>query len=87
MSEIYNLNAPNTHFNKVLRLLLTGIRILIGWHFLYEGVSKFFIPNWSSIGFLLESHWILSGFFHWIASNPVALNIVDHLNIWGLIFI
>lgn len=69
------------------RYLLTAIRILIGWHFLYEGVSKLFIPGWSSAGYLVESQWILSGLFHSLAANATALKLVDFLNIWGLIFI
>ncbi len=82
-----NFNASKTHFYVVFRFFLTGLRILIGWHFLYEGISKLFTPNWSSASYLLESHWLLSGFFHWIASNPAALEIVNLINIWGLILI
>ncbi|WP_262487011.1 hypothetical protein [Geofilum rubicundum] len=28
--------------------LLVITRVLIGWHFLYEGVSKIANPNWSA---------------------------------------
>ena len=66
---------------------MTGLRILIGWHFLYEGISKVFATNWTSAGYLLESHWLFSGIFHWMATIPAVLKIVDLLNIWGLIFI
>ena len=45
------------------------------------------IPNWSSIGFLGESKWILAGFSKWIIANPGVLNAVDFLNTWGLIAI
>lgn len=63
------------------------LRLLIGWHLLYEGISKLLNPGWSSIGFLRESQWILSGFAQWIVSNETILTIVDFLNIWGLIVI
>lgn len=66
---------------------LVGLRFLIGWHLLFEGVSKLLTPNWSSIGFLRESQWIMSGLAKWITTNPSALNVVDFLNIWGLIAI
>jgi uncharacterized membrane protein YphA (DoxX/SURF4 family) len=67
--------------------VLVVIRIAIGWHFLYEGLAKLFVPGWSSYNFLLNARWIFSGFFHWIANNPVLLRIADVLNIWGLILI
>jgi len=72
---------------SVLRLFLTGLRILIGWHFLYEGLSKLFATSWSAASYLMESHWFLSGFFHWIVAHPTVLKVVDLLNIWGLILI
>ena len=71
----------------VIRVVLTILRVLIGWHFLYEGISKLAMDNWSSSGYLLESKWLFAGFFHWIISNPTALAIVDFLNVWGLILI
>lgn len=73
--------------DMITRYLLTGLRIFIGWHFLYEGISKLFAPHWTATGYLLESHWLFSDFFHWIAANPSVLKVVDLLNIWGLILI
>ncbi len=63
------------------------LRILIGWHFLYEGMVKLVNPDWSAIGYLMDSKWIFSGFFHSLASNPGVLAAVDFLNVWGLILI
>ena len=65
----------------------TVLRIVIGWHFLYEGIAKLFNPGWSSASYLMESKWLFSGFFHWVISNNTALQIVDFLNIWGLLII
>jgi thiosulfate dehydrogenase (quinone) large subunit len=76
-----------TDYTPVQRFVLVALRLLIGWHILYEGFSKLLIPNWSSIGFLSESKWILSGFSGWIVSNPGVLKAVDFLNTWGLIAI
>jgi len=78
---------PRADFNPMLRLLLTGVRIVVGWHFLYEGLVKVFSANWSSAGFLKQSDWLLADTFHWTASNPTALAVVDFLNVWGLIAI
>ena len=71
----------------VQAIVLTLLRTVIGWHFLYEGLVKLFDPKWSAAGFLAESKWLLSDMFHWIASNPVALQMVDWLNIIGLLLI
>lgn len=69
-----------------IEISLTLARILVGWHFLYEGVSKLFSP-WSSAGYLMESQWLFSGVFRWIAETPDALRVVDALNVAGAILI
>jgi uncharacterized membrane protein YphA (DoxX/SURF4 family) len=79
--------SSKSHIINASRFIFTGIRILLGWLFLYEGISKLISTNWSAAGYLMESHWILSGLFHWMASNPTVLEIIDFLNIWGLICI
>lgn len=67
--------------------LFTFVRIVIGWHFLYEGLVKLFIPGWTAAPFLLESTWIFSGVFKVLASNPDLLMMVNFINVWGLILI
>ncbi|NJK87144.1 MAG: DoxX family membrane protein [Bacteroidales bacterium] len=66
---------------------LALLRIAIGWHFLFEGISKLFTPGWTSADFLQLSNWLFSGFFHWIADNPFILGITDLIVIWGIILI
>ena len=66
---------------------LVLLRVLMGWHILYEGIAKLMIPNWTSATFLRESQWILSGFSNWIISNDGVLQLVDFMNTWGLIAI
>ena len=66
---------------------LVTLRVLIGWHILYEGVAKLISPYWSSAAFLLDSKWIFSGLAKTIVSNPVLLTISDYGNMWGLTII
>lgn len=73
-------------YQNTIRIILTLIRIFIGWHFLYEGLSKIY-SQWSSAGYLLESQWIFSGIFHRVAEHPGLLHAVDLLNIAGLILV
>lgn len=77
----------NNSYSTLQITTLVILRLVIGWHILYEGIAKLLNPNWSSIGFLSESKWILSGFANWIISNPGVLKTVDLLNTWGLIVI
>jgi thiosulfate dehydrogenase (quinone) large subunit len=77
----------NKTFTTLQITTLVILRILIGWHFLYEGVAKLLNPDWSSFGFLSESKWILSGLSGWIVSHQSVLHVVDILNTWGLIAI
>ena len=72
---------------KLKSLSLLFLRIVIGWHFLYEGAIKLFTKEWSSAGYLEGSYGFLSPFFHSLAANPDILRVVDFLNIWGLIII
>jgi len=63
------------------------LRLVIGWHFLFEGLSKLFTPGWTSADFLAISNWWLAPFFHSIAESPAMLAIVDFLVVWGLMAI
>lgn len=62
---------------------LVVLRILIGWHFLYEGVIKAYNPSWTSRSYLLSAS-ILKPFFAWLAGDAL-ISAVDTLNIVGLI--
>lgn len=79
--------ASTTLFKASTPYLLTTIRILVGWHFLYEGITKLIHPSWSASAYLLESTWWFSGIFKALATNHALLPIVNFLNIWGLILI
>lgn len=67
---------------------LTFLRVLIGWHFLYEGLTKLFsVPAWTAKSYLLGSVGPFAPAFKAMASHPGLLYIADKLNIWGLILI
>ena len=66
---------------------LVALRMLIGWHFLYEGIAKLINPYWTAAGYLGDAKWWFAGIFQSIAASPGALGVVDFLNTWGLIAI
>jgi thiosulfate dehydrogenase (quinone) large subunit len=74
-------------FSNLQMTALTVLRVMVGWHFLYEGVAKLMKGNWSAAGFLLQSKWIFAGIFKWMANTPEVLKAVNVMNIWGLIAI
>ena len=81
------MNESKINQETLLKIVLTTLRVLVGWHFLYEGLSKLATPGWSCASYLMESKWLFAGFFHWIISSSSTLAIANFLNIWGLIFI
>ena len=66
---------------------VVALRVLIGWHFLYEGLAKLTSDGWSAKGFLLQSRGPLAELFRWMAADPERLEIVNQLNMWGLTLI
>ncbi len=86
-SDRFNPIIDKQSLTNTALLGLVILRVAIGWHFLYEGISKLFIPNWSAESYLVLSKGFLAGFFHWLASDPTILTVVNFLNIWGLILI
>lgn len=67
--------------------MLTILRVLIGWHLLYEGIVKLWNPGWSAGGYLMDSQGFFAEFFYKMAANPSVLQVVDFLNVWGLILV
>lgn len=73
--------------NKIVQAMLALLRILIGWHFLYEGLIKLFNPSWSARGFIEGSRWIFGDLFRAMISGDTGMWIVDNANAWGLTLI
>lgn len=63
---------------------LVLLRMVIGWHFLYEGLTKLLYPGWTSAGYLQGSSGPLEGAFHWLGSQTGAVALLDFANVWGL---
>lgn len=79
--------SMSTNYTKTQLYLLTALRVIIGYHFLNEGLNKLFANTWSSGGFLIQSNWIFSDLFIAIANSPTLIYVSDFLNIWGQILI
>jgi thiosulfate dehydrogenase [quinone] large subunit len=65
-------------------IAITLLRVVIGWHFLYEGLAKLTSPSWSSAGYLRQSRGPFADLFKWMASDANVLANVDLITMWGL---
>lgn len=81
-------DSISQYYSDLQIFSLTFLRVLIGWHFLYEGFTKLFsTPAWTAKSYLLGSVGPFSGIFHAMGANPAIMNIIDPVNMWGLILI
>ncbi|MEM7382222.1 MAG: DoxX subfamily [Bacteroidota bacterium] len=69
-----------------IRHTVVLLRILIGWHFLYEGVIKVYNPDWTSFGYLATAQGPLKPLFLTLTRDPF-LGIADSLNCIALIVV
>ncbi|MEN8250867.1 MAG: DoxX family protein [Bacteroidota bacterium] len=81
------MSEVETAYTKLQFYTLLLLRLVIGSHFLIEGLNKLINPIWTGAPFLLQSNWIFSDMFIAIAESPTLLQISDVLNIWGQVLI
>jgi len=60
------------------------LRIVIGWHFLYEGITKLTSSSWSAIGYMRASRGPFAALFKSIANNPQMLDNANLITMYGL---
>ena len=63
-------SAPRSGLSAVRQSALVALRMLVGWHFFYEGYYKLLLPGWSSQGVPL-AQWTSAGYIR-AASGPLA---------------
>ena len=63
---------------------ITVLRVVVGWHFLYEGIAKLTSPSWSAAGYLRQARGPFADAFRWLASQPDLLDRADFVTMWGL---
>ena len=81
-------DSISQYYSDLQIFSLTLLRTLIGWHFLYEGLTKLFSnPAWTAKSYLLGSVGPFAPLFHAMGSNPLMMKIIDPVNMWGLILI
>lgn len=70
---------------KQQKIVLTLLRVAMGWLFLYAGITKIFDPAWSAAGYLTNASSFAS-FYNWLAL-PANIGWINFVNEWGLTLI
>ena len=65
-------------------IAITVLRVLVGWHFLYEGIAKLSAPSWSAAGYLKQARGPFAGLFKSLAAQPDLLANADLITMGGL---
>jgi len=78
------MNSEGSNLTRLQMTTIVVLRVLIGWHFLYEGIAKLTSPSWSAAGYMKVSRGPFAAFFHWIAGQPQLLDKANLITMYGL---
>jgi thiosulfate dehydrogenase [quinone] large subunit len=65
-------------------IAITMLRVVVGWHFLYEGIAKLTSPSWSAAGYLRQARGPFAELFRHLAGQPNLLDNANLITMWGL---
>ncbi len=65
-------------------IAITVLRVVVGWHFLYEGIAKLTSSTWTSAGYLKQARGPFAELFKWLANSPNLLDYSNLITSWGL---
>jgi thiosulfate dehydrogenase [quinone] large subunit len=84
---VNNDYAISAKFSGAQTFFLVCLRVVVGWHFLYEGWVKIVSQSWSATGYLQASSGPLGGLFQAIAGVSWMMWLVDVIMAYGLLLI
>jgi thiosulfate dehydrogenase [quinone] large subunit len=73
-----------TTFARAPMIAITVMRVLVGWHFFYEGLTKLTAPSWTAAGYLKQAKGPLGESFRSLATRADLLANADLITMWGL---
>src|SRR6266545_3371031 len=74
----------DTKLSRSALIAITVLRVIVGWHFLYEGIAKLTSSTWSAAGYMRASRGPFAELFRWIASQPQLLDKANLITMYGL---
>jgi thiosulfate dehydrogenase [quinone] large subunit len=78
------MDPETTTLGRAPLIALTVMRVLVGWHFFYEGLTKLSAASWSAGGFLKQAKGPFAAQFHSLAASPGMLANSDLITMWLL---
>jgi thiosulfate dehydrogenase [quinone] large subunit len=78
------MTTNNGNLSALQMTSVVVLRVVIGWHFLYEGIAKLTSTTWSASGYLKQARGPFAGLFKWLAAQPNLLANADLITMWGL---
>lgn len=77
-------DMEDARLSRSAMIAITLLRVIVGWHFLYEGIAKLTSSSWSAAGYMRASRGPFAEFFRWIASQPQLLDKANLITMYGL---
>jgi thiosulfate dehydrogenase (quinone) large subunit len=74
----------NGRLSRTGMVAITVLRVIVGWHFLYEGIAKLTSPSWSAAGYMKVARGPFAEFFRWVAGRPDLLDKANLVTMYGL---
>ena len=65
-------------------IAITVLRVVVGWHFLYEGIAKLTATSWSAVGYMKAARGPFASLFKYLASQPNLLDNANLITMYGL---
>lgn len=84
MAHESGLSETLRKYSGAQKLFLAFLRVVIGWHFLYEGYVKLSSEAWSAAGYLRAAPGPFGPIFESLAGSPSMVAVVDGVMAWGL---
>jgi thiosulfate dehydrogenase [quinone] large subunit len=78
------MDMDDAKLSRSPMIAIAVLRVLVGWHFLYEGVAKLTSATWSASGYLKQARGPFAELFKWLAGQPNLLQNADLITMWGL---
>ena len=87
MENEFVTNQKVGRYTGFQRFFLVSMRVVIGWHFLYEGYVKITSTGWSAAGYLDAATGPFAGIFEFMVEHTWMIKIIDYIMLYGLIVI
>ncbi len=84
MADKSGLGETLKNYSGVQTFLIAFLRVVIGWHFLYEGYVKLSSDAWSAAGYLRAAPGPFGPMFESMVSSASMVGVIDAVMAWGL---